>query len=231
MLEAELERNPLLDRSAAAEGEAARSEANAAAAPDGPTRSWGSPGWQRDGEPNGATKKKESAADHFDDTSAGDDADPGRRREPPRRRPAISEWAGVGLGGRDGSDFYNLEAFVTAGRRCADWLREQLTLARRRPGAALASRAIFGSIWSTRRGYPRPPTLPRSPKARHQRRRARSGARDPAGFRSARRFAPATSPRMPCHPALGERNRFDPAMARRSSRGWICWPGAMSRSA
>jgi RNA polymerase sigma-54 factor len=124
-VEAELERNPLLDRSAAAEGEAARSEANAAAAPDGPTEA-GEALAGSDGEPNGATKK-ESAADHFDDTSAGDDADPGRART--AEAPAgYSEWAGVGSGGRDDSDF-NLEAFVTAETTLADWLREQLTLA------------------------------------------------------------------------------------------------------
>src|SRR6516225_4852400 len=77
-VEAELERNPLLDRSAAPEGEAARSEANGAAAPDQPAE--GGESWNgSEAEPNGAAKK-ETAEDHFDDTSAGDDADPGRPR-------------------------------------------------------------------------------------------------------------------------------------------------------
>jgi RNA polymerase sigma-54 factor len=125
-VEAELERNPLLDRSAAAEGEAARAESNGAAAPDKPAdggEAWSASG---EGEPNGAAKK-ETAQDHFDDTSAGDDADPGRART--AEAPAgYSEWAGVGSGGRDDSEF-NLEAFVSAETTLADWLREQLTLA------------------------------------------------------------------------------------------------------
>jgi RNA polymerase sigma-54 factor len=124
-VEQELERNPLLDRSAAAEGEAARTETNGAASPDKPTEA--GEAWSNgEAEPNG-TAKKETAADHFDDTSAGDDADPGRTRT--AEAPAgYSEWAGVGSGGRDDSEF-NLEAFVTAETTLADWLREQLTLA------------------------------------------------------------------------------------------------------
>src|SRR5690606_38024654 len=55
--------------------------------------------------------------------------------------PAVSEWAGVGSGGRDGED-YNLESFVTAEPTLADHLNEQLTLsvsdpARRLIGAHL----------------------------------------------------------------------------------------------
>ncbi len=123
-VEAELERNPLLDRSAAADGEAARAETDGAAAPDKPAE--GSWPIASEAEANGAGKK-ETAADHFDDTSAGDDAEPGRSRA--GEAPAgYSEWAGVGSGGRDDGEF-NLEAFVSAETTLADWLREQLTLA------------------------------------------------------------------------------------------------------
>ena len=56
-VEQELERNPLLDRSAAAEGEAARGEASAAAAPDQPAE--GGEVWNGSAaEPNGAAKKE-----------------------------------------------------------------------------------------------------------------------------------------------------------------------------
>ena len=52
--------------------------------------------------------------------------------EPPARPtadlPAVSEWAGVGSGGRDGEDF-NLEGFATAQRTLGDHLSEQLALA------------------------------------------------------------------------------------------------------
>src|SRR5208282_4321056 len=83
-VEAELERNALLDRSV--EDEPPPAEAIAASAPDKPPP---------------------------------DDAEPGRQRT--SELPAgYSEWAGVGAGGRDGSD-YNLEAFVSAEATLADW--------------------------------------------------------------------------------------------------------------
>ena len=113
-VEAELERNPLLDRPAA-EGDAPPGEANGTAAPDRPA----------DAEPAGSAKA-ERAEDHIDDTSP-DDSEPGRPRG--ADAPAgYSEWAGVGSGGRDDGEF-NLEAFVSAETTLADWLREQLTLA------------------------------------------------------------------------------------------------------
>jgi RNA polymerase sigma-54 factor len=121
-VEAELERNPLLDRGNA-EGEAAPGEPNGANGADNPA---GGEAWNgSDGEPNGAAKT-ERPEDHIDDTSP-DESEPGRPRQ--AEAPAgYSEWAGVGAGGRDDSDF-NLEAFVSSETTLADWLREQLTLA------------------------------------------------------------------------------------------------------
>jgi RNA polymerase sigma-54 factor len=121
-VEAELERNPLLEPSNA-DGEAAPAEANGAAAPDQPAggETWNDSG----GEPAG-TATQERAEDRIDDTSVEDTA-PGRART--SDMPAgYSEWAGVGSGGRDDGEF-NLEAFVSAETTLADWLREQLTLA------------------------------------------------------------------------------------------------------
>ena len=46
-----------------------------------------------------------------------------------------SEWASVGSGGRDDSE-YNLEAFVSAERTLPEHLAEQLALAVERSGAA-----------------------------------------------------------------------------------------------
>ncbi|HZR62245.1 MAG TPA: RNA polymerase factor sigma-54 [Xanthobacteraceae bacterium] len=116
-VDAELERNPLLDRGAeseAAPAEAAEPQAHDAAASD----AWGNaePGPDpHDGQPQPAFEN-----------SASDDAEPIRPRT---ELPAgYSEWAGVGSGGRDDSE-YNLEAFVSAETTLADWLREQLTLA------------------------------------------------------------------------------------------------------
>jgi RNA polymerase sigma-54 factor len=122
-VEAELERNPLLDRNSAAEGEAPAGTANSSsqsqdkAAEDRPE-------WEpREPEPTALEKERVDKA--LDDTSP-DDSETGRART--ADAPAgYSEWAGTGSGGRDGED-YNLEAFVSAETTLADWLREQLTM-------------------------------------------------------------------------------------------------------
>ena len=122
-VEAELERNPLLDRTTNPDGEAAPGSAPGAQSPDKPVEN--GVAWEAaDGEPLSAIEK-ERADKSLDDTSP-DDSAPGRSRTD--TPPGYSEWAGVGSGGRDGED-YNLEAFVSAETTLADWLREQLTLA------------------------------------------------------------------------------------------------------
>jgi RNA polymerase sigma-54 factor len=122
-VEAELERNPLLDRSAEDERPADK-PSDATAAPDEPSargEAWN----EGEGPSNG------HAIDERLDISADDvfpdDAAPSRPRT--SELPAgYSEWAAVGGGGRDDGD-YNLEAFVSAETTLADWLREQLALA------------------------------------------------------------------------------------------------------
>src|SRR5580692_6045870 len=122
-VEAELERNPLLDNSNA-DGEAPPSPANGSAQsgdqPAGNVNDW------EPREPELTPIEKERADKVLDDTSP-DDNEPGRSRASDAP-PGYSEWAGVGSGGRDGEE-YNLEAFVSAETTLADWLREQLTLA------------------------------------------------------------------------------------------------------
>jgi RNA polymerase sigma-54 factor len=122
-VEAELERNPLLDRSAEDEGPADKPN-DATAVPD-ETSARGEAWNQGEGPSNG------HAIDERLDISADDvfpdDAAPSRPRT--SELPAgYSEWAAVGGGGRDDGD-YNLEAFVSAETTLADWLREQLALA------------------------------------------------------------------------------------------------------
>jgi RNA polymerase sigma-54 factor len=123
-VEAELERNPLLDRNNAAEGEAPVAAANGAQG-EGKSGEDRVGEWEvREAEPTAI--EKERADKVLDDTSP-DDSAPGPRTS--SEAPAgYSEWAGTGSGGRDGED-YNLEAFVSAETTLADWLREQLTLA------------------------------------------------------------------------------------------------------
>ena len=121
-VEAELERNPLLDRSV--ENEPAAAASDEPRRPEPPSA---------DGEAWTASGREASAdaidarADPGSDDAPPDDAEAVRPRT--SELPAgYSEWAGIGSGGRSDGD-YNLEAFVSAERTLADWLREQLVLA------------------------------------------------------------------------------------------------------
>jgi RNA polymerase sigma-54 factor len=122
-VEAELEQNPLLDRSA--ENEAVPGEPNGAPPADQVPANgevWNGTCIE---ESRATPETKAQAA--LDDTSA-DDSEPIRARQNSELPAGYSEWAGVGSGGRDDGD-YNLESFVSAEETLADWLREQLTLA------------------------------------------------------------------------------------------------------
>jgi RNA polymerase sigma-54 factor len=122
-VEGELERNPLLDR--AVEGEA---EAGAPAEPDArPEEPSGAADWNgQDLEVSrGAIEERLGTGldNVFPDDAGAAPARPGA--EAPM---AYSQWAGVGAGGREDSE-YNLEAFVSAEETLADHLAEQLALA------------------------------------------------------------------------------------------------------
>ena len=120
-VEAELERNPLLDRSADDEPAGEPETAQTADSPSADGETWNA----GESEPTGDTI--EDRLDTRLEDVFPDDAEPIRPRA--AEGPAgYSEWAGVGPGGRDDGD-YNLEAFVSAETTLADWLREQLTLA------------------------------------------------------------------------------------------------------
>jgi RNA polymerase sigma-54 factor len=120
-VEAELERNPLLDSGVENEAPAVPDGAQSPEEPLANGEAWN--GGQSD---TGGDRDEERPQAPLDDGSA-DDAEPIRPRtsELPG---GYSEWAGVGSGGRDDGD-YNLESFVSAETTLGDWLREQLTLA------------------------------------------------------------------------------------------------------
>jgi RNA polymerase sigma-54 factor len=132
-VEGELERNPLLERiEGEGEGGERRSVApEASPAPDAAAADW-APGGQdqftgeqfRDG--NGGAAKDRPGADLEDVPPA--DSDAATSRSNGEGPASYSEWAGVGPGGRDGSD-YNLEAFVSAEATLTDHLAGQLALA------------------------------------------------------------------------------------------------------
>jgi RNA polymerase sigma-54 factor len=138
-VEAELERNPLLDRGADNEAPASDAEgaasAETAAVSDEP-RSSGELAADNDG--------GEARGDNpFDDTSV-DDAEPIRTLS--ADLPAgYSEWAGTAAGGR-GDNEYNLEAFVSAEPTLAEWLREQVTLAISDPVRRMIGYYLVGMI-------------------------------------------------------------------------------------
>ena len=138
-VEAELERNPLLDRGA--EEEPAPNEPNGMQAPDTPPadgEAWNG----RDGEPVGNVI--EEPLDVRREDVFPDDAEPTRPRA--AEGPAgYSEWANVGSGGRDDGE-YNLEAFVPAETTLADWLREQLTLAVANPARRMIGQYLIDLI-------------------------------------------------------------------------------------
>ncbi len=125
-VEAELERNPLLDSGPDSEPAAGPGPAQGEGrASDGPASESGAP---NDGDyENGLNGREASRESPLDDTSPASPADDEPIR-PPDLPGGYSDWAGVGSGGRDDSD-YNLEAFASAEMTLADWLHQQLTLA------------------------------------------------------------------------------------------------------
>ena len=119
-VEAELERNPLLEHSAEDDTVAAESGGGSPGTQVADGESWAA--GTSDGE-RGAAEAAQSPLDE----AAGDDADAGGPRNFDQPG-GYSEWASVGTGGREDGD-YNLESFVSAETTLTDWLRGQLTLA------------------------------------------------------------------------------------------------------
>ncbi len=134
-VEAELERNPLLERIEDPEGARSSDETSAVQA---------APESEGEGAPaEGDTARADEWLGGELETSRGaienqmdanlenvfpeDSGEPVHRASPPET-PGYSEWAGVGAGGRDDAD-YNLEAFVSAEITLADHLSRQLNLA------------------------------------------------------------------------------------------------------
>lgn len=123
-VEAELERNPLLERGAEAEPE-----------PGEPTQASDEPqsedirsgDWMgEDLETSRATIEQRLDTD-LENVFPSELPEPNGRAGP-AEFPAASEWAGVGSGGRDGEE-YSLEAFAASEPTLSDHLSEQLALA------------------------------------------------------------------------------------------------------
>jgi RNA polymerase sigma-54 factor len=132
-VDAELERNPLLERGDETQRSADGSDSPAAMSDggDSPQDMAGDGGradnWDADIiEPN-----RGEIEDRFETNLENvypDDKTETGASSAPQETPGYSEWASVGRGGSDNED-YNLEAFVTAETSLADHLARQLTLA------------------------------------------------------------------------------------------------------
>jgi RNA polymerase sigma-54 factor len=118
-VEAELERNPLLDRGPDSEPAAAGSTAEARA--NGAADDGASPGTEFADGASGEQSREDPLEGSLDDNA------PARPRLADRLA-GYSEWAAGSANPRDDGD-YNLESFVSAEPTLSDWLREQVTLA------------------------------------------------------------------------------------------------------
>ena len=138
-VDGELERNPLLERpsdgatDATPPGEATP---NLSEAPEGEATDWAKP------DVNGSA----AIEDSFDTPIENVFPDAEAPARPAQSEPAAySEWAGVGSGGREDSD-YNLEAFVSAERTLRDHLAEQLSLAIADPVRRIIGQHLIDSV-------------------------------------------------------------------------------------
>ncbi len=138
-VEAELERNPLLDRGAEEErgpGETDAVEGQAGPSADGET-------WNAEPAETPQNPAEDALDARREDIFPDDpEVSPPRAAEGPA---GYSEWAGVGPGGREDGD-YNLEAFVPAETTLADRLREQLTLAIADPAQRMIGRYLIDLV-------------------------------------------------------------------------------------
>ncbi|HXX04539.1 MAG TPA: RNA polymerase factor sigma-54, partial [Xanthobacteraceae bacterium] len=139
-VEAELERNPLLDRGA--EEERAPGEPEGAPAQDKPLAD--GEAWNANASESTGPVREEPLDTRVED-SFPDHAEAAAPARAPENPAGYSEWAAVGAGGRDDGE-YNLEAFVPAETTLADWLREQLTLAIASPSRRMIGQYLIDLV-------------------------------------------------------------------------------------
>jgi RNA polymerase sigma-54 factor len=124
-VDAELERNPLLESGGESDVQAQSSaepvaEFDRASEAEPSSADWTGTGADRPGSP----AEDDAPLDH-----GADDADPAERRNTAEMPPGYSEWSATGSGGQRDNGDYNLEAFVSSETTLADHLAEQLALA------------------------------------------------------------------------------------------------------
>src|SRR3954471_2493244 len=145
-VDAELERNPLLER--ANDGEPVSEGPNADAGGAG-VDGGGGETWQADGTDREPAALEGGFGETLDRDTGADNVFPDEARSGPEpaalpQGPGYSEWAGVRGGREDGE--YNLEAFVESETTLADHLAEQLALAVTDPRHRLIGRYLIDLV-------------------------------------------------------------------------------------
>ncbi|QCK85447.1 RNA polymerase factor sigma-54 [Phreatobacter aquaticus] len=140
-VEAELEKNPLLER--------AEPAADLPAEPEGQTISIGegdaqAGDWLNRDIGETRTQIEERLGTDLENVFP-DDKGPEVKHADAAADPMTSSWSNVGSGGRDDDD-YNLEAFLSADLSLVDHLSEQLALAVEHPGDRLIGQMLIDSV-------------------------------------------------------------------------------------
>jgi len=145
-VEGELERNPLLER-ANEGGEAVDGGDSGGNQAHGDGAAGETPGSDEGmGEPLETSRAAiEERLDTNLDSVFPDDAPSALARHAGGDMPAYSQWAGVGAGGRDDSE-YNLEAFVSSEVTLADHLAEQMSLAIANPARRMIGQHLIDMV-------------------------------------------------------------------------------------
>ena len=129
-VDAELERNPLLERGAEEDAQAGNAEAESAAQPGAPAEGSGDAvagDWERGELETSRNAMEEGLGTELENVFPDDGQ---KAAAPEAAGPSYSEWSSSSAGTRSGEDgSYNLEAFVSAEATLADHLAAQLALA------------------------------------------------------------------------------------------------------
>ena len=141
-VEAELEKNPLLERAEPAPEAPVDGEAPAAA--PAADRDAEAGDWLGDDLDNSRTAIEERLGTEMENVFP-DDKGPETRHADAASDPMTSSWSNVGSGGRDEDD-YNLEAFVSADLSLADHLSNQLALAVDTPQQRLIGQMLIDAV-------------------------------------------------------------------------------------
>ncbi|MCZ0736120.1 RNA polymerase factor sigma-54 [Phreatobacter sp. AB_2022a] len=141
-VEAELEKNPLLERAEPAPEPAVDGEAPVAA--PAAERDAEAGDWLGDELDSSRTAIEERLGTEMENVFP-DDKGPEVRHADAASDPMTSSWSNVGSGGRDEDD-YNLEAFVSADLSLADHLSNQLALAVETPQQRLIGQMLIDAV-------------------------------------------------------------------------------------